>query len=122
MKRGDVATFPVVLVSVFTLLILFFTLIVWRAEKNGGACYVQNGAEALIDTPTLPPLIVYSLPQESIKRTPSSESYLCRLITPVNLPNIYLVLIGIGGVLAALGTLQKNCASSSQYEKANYAS
>ena len=70
--------------GIFILLIFVFTLMVWRAEKSGGACY-ETG---------------------SVQTSTNSESYFCRLIAPANLPNIYLVLIGFGGILAAIYTLE----------------
>jgi hypothetical protein len=70
--------------GIFILLIFVFTLMVWRAEKSGGACY-ETG---------------------SVQTSTNSESYLCRLIAPANLPNIYLTLIGFGGILAAIYTLE----------------
>ena len=35
-----------------------------------------------------------------------ANAYLCRVLTTTNLPTIYLVLIGIGGIAVAVGTLQ----------------
>jgi hypothetical protein len=60
----------------------------------------------------MPPLTVSSLPtkdstpQKENKTTANSERYLCRLIGPTNLPNIYLVFVGFGGILAAVWTLK----------------
>ncbi|MGA8367224.1 MAG: hypothetical protein ACLQMT_09805 [Candidatus Acidiferrales bacterium] len=35
-----------------------------------------------------------------------ANTYLCRVLTPASLPTIYLVLIGIGGIAVAIGTLE----------------
>jgi hypothetical protein len=64
--------------GLFTLFILLFTLVVWRAQRSGGAC--------------------------SHASTP--ESYRCRLIAPENLPTDYLVIVGMGGVFVAIFTLK----------------
>jgi hypothetical protein len=44
-------------------------------------------------------------PKQADESTTHSESYFCRLIAPANLPADYLVIMGVGGVLAALATL-----------------
>jgi hypothetical protein len=95
-------------VGVFTLVIVVFTLAVWRAEKSGGACYDQNCSHNFVDPATQGAVI---------GDTTNPESYLCRLIAPANLPTIYLVFIGIGGILAAfrtLGTIQQQTAHISR--------
>jgi hypothetical protein len=95
--------------AVFTLLIIGFTLVVWREEKSGGACYEQHNSRNAEDRR---PLSVDGLEkkQESPRQTDSpasnSESYFCNLIAPANLPNIYLALIGMGGVFVAIFTLK----------------
>lgn len=43
--------------------------------------------------------------QQADTSASNSENYLCRLTAPANLPNIYLVLVGIGGIFVAIGTL-----------------
>lgn len=53
-----------------------FTFVVWREKKSGGACHA------------------------------SGSSYLCKLISPGNLPTDYLVLLGILGGLVAISTLK----------------
>ena len=96
------------------LLIVLFTLIVWREQKTGGACYEQRNAQNTErpEAKSLIPGAVDSLPseQESPQQTyssgPNPESYLCGLIAPANLPTIYLVLIGISGIVVAIGTLE----------------
>ena len=35
-----------------------------------------------------------------------ADSYFCSVVTPANLPTIYLVLIGFGGIVVAIGTLK----------------
>jgi hypothetical protein len=98
------------IISLFTLLILAVTVVIWRAEKRGGFCYEQSAAQTTVNAFT-PPLVVESPPdkqstrQEANKPPSTSENYLCSLIVPANLPTIYLVLIGIGGVFVAIGTL-----------------
>jgi len=97
------------IVGVFSVLIFVFTLIVSWAEKSGGACYKQRNSQREEDRRS--PLTVDGLekeqesPQQTNNPAADSESYLCRLIAPANLPNIYLVLVGIGGIFAAIGTL-----------------
>jgi hypothetical protein len=44
-------------------------------------------------------------PAETNESCYRSNSYLCRILAPANIPNIFLVLIGIGGIIAAVGTL-----------------
>lgn len=61
---------------VLVLALAGFTLIVWRAQKIGGTCHDSDG------------------------------SYPCKLISPTNLPTDYLVIVGIGGVFAAILTLK----------------
>jgi len=34
-----------------------------------------------------------------------SNDYLCRMFIPANIPNVFLVLIGFGGIIVAIGTL-----------------
>jgi hypothetical protein len=64
------------------LALVIFTLIVWREQRAGGACYEQRlGASG-------------------------SASYLCSLISPSNLPTDYLVIVGIGGIFVAISTLK----------------
>jgi hypothetical protein len=98
------------IVGVFSVLIFVFTLIVCWAEKSGGACYKQRDSQREEDRISLLTVDGLEKEQESSQQTNSpaaySESYLCRLIAPANLPNIYLVLIGIGGVFVALFTLK----------------
>lgn len=96
----------------FTVLIVLFTSVVWWEQKSGGACYEQNAAQRAEDFSAPPPLVVNGLPreqsapQEANKPTPNSESYLCSVIGPTNLPADYLVIIGIGGVFVAIFTLK----------------
>ncbi len=35
-----------------------------------------------------------------------ADNYFCRVLTPANLPTIYLVLVGVGGIVIAVGSLQ----------------
>jgi len=98
--------------GIFAFLIGALTLIVWWAEKAGGPCYETSSSQTTTD-PTTPevssrnrPIEEQDAPQRADKTTANSERYLCRLIAPANLPTIYLVLIGIGGVLAAVFTLE----------------
>jgi hypothetical protein len=63
--------------GIFTLLIILFTVAVWRAQRSGGVC----------------------------SDAPDTKRYRCRLIAPENLPNDYLVIVGMGGVFVAIFTL-----------------
>jgi len=36
----------------------------------------------------------------------ASETFLCRVLAPANLPNVFLVLVGIAGIIVAIGTLE----------------
>jgi len=98
--------------GVFVLVILVITLIVRWQEKSGGACYETNSADASTDSFPSQPLSLNEFPekqetpQKANKPRSNSESYVCRLIAPANLPNIYLVFIGIGGIFAAIFTLE----------------
>jgi hypothetical protein len=98
--------------GIFILLIFVFTLVVWWAEKSGGACYEADSAQTSTNSAAAVSLNRDAIPQkqespkEENKTSTNSESYFCRLIAPANLPNIYLVLIGFGGILAAIYTLE----------------
>jgi hypothetical protein len=112
MKKGRRKPYKWWVSGVFTLLILIFTLVVWREEKSGGSCYETNSPPTQDDS-AMPGSLSrddiskkQETPQKADKTSTNSESYLCRLIAPANLPNIYLVLIGIGGILAAVYTLE----------------
>lgn len=51
----------------------------------------------------------------------NANTYLCRVLTTANLPTIYLVLIGFGGVVVAIGTiriLQKQTEATEQSAEA----
>lgn len=57
--------------------------------------------------------------QSQAGRTSSlSNSYFCSVVTPTNLPNIYLVLIGVGGIVVAIGTLRLLESQNAATEKA----
>jgi hypothetical protein len=73
MKRWRTRWLPLLAVLVV------FTLVLWRAQRSGGACQQTDESKA---------------------------SYLCKLIAPANLPTDYLVIIGIGGVFVAIFTLE----------------
>ena len=85
---------------------------VWREQKAGGSCYQTDTASQKIGNLLSPAPNAQALPGESAspnqtdKASANSESYFCRLITPANLPTDYLVIVGVGGVFAALATLQ----------------
>lgn len=95
----------------FTILVGVFTLVVWREEESGGACYERQYSQTQMDSTSRTALGPDGLtqkkerPEQTNRPATDSESYFCRLIAPANLPNIYLVLIGIGGIFAAIGTL-----------------
>jgi hypothetical protein len=68
-----------------------FTIVVWRAQGSGGACYQERNERPKVSA------------SQAGKDT---ESYACHLISPANLPTDYLVIIGIGGVFVAISTLK----------------
>jgi hypothetical protein len=88
----------------FLTLLIVLTFVVWWEQKSGGACYEQHATQ---NVENLVPSVgkEQESPQQTNGPASDSESYLCRLLIPANLPTDYLVLIGLGGVLAALGTL-----------------
>jgi hypothetical protein len=79
MKRFRYSLFGLIISAVFTMLIVSLTYVVWRAERSSGVC---SGGSL-------------------------SSSYRCKLISPENLPSVYLVLVGMGGVFVAIFTLNR---------------
>lgn len=44
-------------------------------------------------------------PNEAIQSCRESQSYFCRIVAPANIPNVFLVLIGMAGIIVAIGSL-----------------
>jgi len=95
--------------------VIIAIVITWQAYS----CETQNKepqSAAAAQPLTNPMLIIPGSPngntnqelaqdQESGSET-HANSYFCRVATPTNLPTIYLVLIGFGGIAVAIGTLK----------------
>lgn len=45
-------------------------------------------------------------PDETSRACAHADRYLCAILTPANLPTIYLVIIGVGGIVIGIGTLR----------------
>jgi len=45
-------------------------------------------------------------PDEKNRACADANAYLCRVLTPTNLPTIYLVILGLGGIVVGIGTLK----------------
>jgi hypothetical protein len=96
-------------VAIVTAAFVFLAVIIWWEAKR---C---ETARDECPTQTLPvPLLIPANDAES-NPTPDSQKekscyrakcYLCCVLTTTNLPSIYLILIGAGGILAAFHTLK----------------
>ena len=89
-------------------------VIVWR---EGKACQAASDQCASADTAnpqqSNPPLLLREdgtlKQQDTTEKTNEgcyrSHRYLCRVLSPANIPNVFLVLIGLGGIFMSFGTL-----------------
>ncbi|HVB88538.1 MAG TPA: hypothetical protein VNK23_17895 [Candidatus Dormibacteraeota bacterium] len=91
--------------------LIITTIITWKADN----CETQNQESQAIQPPTNLMLTVPTTTNGDSEQKHSqnqtgwpashADSYFCRVATPTNLPTIYLVLIGFGGIAVAIGTL-----------------
>jgi hypothetical protein len=85
----------------FAALVMVTVAVYWQGEK----CDAE--ANRCISNFNTPGEANQSNPQNGAVQTcRDSESYFCRVLGPANLPNVYLVLIGFGGIIAAFRTLK----------------
>jgi hypothetical protein len=89
-------------------------VIVWREGKACQAasdqCASTDTANPQQDSPSLVLREDGSLKQQDTAEKTNescyrSHRYLCRILSPANIPNVFLVLIGLGGIIMAIGTL-----------------
>jgi hypothetical protein len=98
-----------------------FIVVVWkekRCQAEAYQCRAAYASQAQSERTTIPLAVdQQASEQQEITAACEPNSYLCRLFGAANLPSVLLVLIGAGGIWAALRTLNSIERQSSIMEK-----
>lgn len=115
------------IVSTAIITVIITVVITWKAKS----CEAPNkqSQPATTAQPLASPMLIIApgkngnaeqeQPQNQTRRTSSyANSYFCNVVSPANLPTIYLVLIGFGGIVVAISTLKAIERQADTMEKA----
>jgi hypothetical protein len=101
--------------GVIVIVVIVAVVMTWQAERCETAREECQAATAARPLPN-PMVPIAGRPngdadqQQSQSQTgrpcAHANGYLCLVLTPTNLPAIYLILVGIGGIVVAIGTLK----------------
>ncbi len=84
-----------IVVTVAVLLTFVMTWLAYRCQAYTNTCNASRTAQILIPVGDI----------EAARACANASTFVCLILTPANLPTLYLVVLGLGGIIVGIGTL-----------------